>query len=281
MGKPSRTVKAKAEGEAKGKAKSSAESKETHKDKKVTHKDRKEIIKDKKEIIKDKANAKVKPITLDQQAQKAKNGNGKGGDDITEDGMGKLGNMAVLDKLKQLAKKQPNGEKQLMHYKTLKGQEKLDFAVQLKVDRDAAFMTVKESHKMENSKTQQAVEGWIIEPLVAQHEGIINYNTDATQRALLDDILAGLPSRPHERPDLAAKGWKQYEYSSKLLNIHKQDMKQGMEVQAECHVKDKGDFEAMVQQMGNPGNFTKGPTRKVTHASSSAKALTEKAQKKR
>jgi hypothetical protein len=79
-------------------------------------------------------------------------------------------------------------------------------------------MTVKEFHKMENSKTQQAVEGWITEPLVAQQEGIINYNTDETQRALLDEILAGLPSRPHERPDLAAKGWKQYEYSSKLLN---------------------------------------------------------------
>jgi hypothetical protein len=141
-------------------------------------------------------------------------------------------------------------------------------------------MTVKEFHKMENSKTQQAVEGWITEPLVAQHEGIINYSTNETQRALLDDILAGLPSRPHERPDLAAKGSKQYEYSSKLLNIHKQDMKQGMEVQAECHVKDKGDFEAMVQQMGNPGNFTKGPTRKVTHASSSGKALTDEEQTK-
>ena len=79
--------------------------------------------------------------------------------------------------------------------------EKLDFALQLKVDRDAAFMTVKECRKMENFTTQQAVEGWITEPLVAQPEGIINYNTDETQRALLDDILAGLPSRPHERPD--------------------------------------------------------------------------------
>jgi hypothetical protein len=61
--------------------------------------------------------------------------------------MGKLGNMAVLDRLKQLAKKQPNGEDKLMHYKTLKGQEKLDFALQLKVDRDCFFMTVKEFHQ--------------------------------------------------------------------------------------------------------------------------------------
>ena len=78
MGKPSGKDKAK----AKGKAKSSAKPKETHKDKKVTHSDKKEIIKDKKEIIKGKDNAKVKPITPDQQAlnqaQKAKHGNGKG-----------------------------------------------------------------------------------------------------------------------------------------------------------------------------------------------------------
>jgi hypothetical protein len=79
---------------------------------------------------------------------------------------------------------------------------------------------------------------------------------------------------------LAAQGWKQHEYSAKLLNVHKQDMMQGMEVQAECHVKDKGDFEAMVQQMGKPGNFIKGPKRKVTHASSSGKALTDEEQTK-
>ena len=107
MGKPS----GKAKGMAKGKAKSSAKPKEAHKDKKATHKDKKEIIKDKKEIIKGKDNAKVKPIKPDQealtQAQKAKNGKGKGWDDITEDGMGKLGNMAVLDRLKQLANKDP------------------------------------------------------------------------------------------------------------------------------------------------------------------------------
>ena len=163
MGKPS--------GKAKGKAKSNAKPEETHKDKKVTHKDKEEIVKDKQEIIKGEDNVKVKPITPDQQAlnqaQKAKNGNGKGWDDINEDGMGKLGNMAVLDRLKPLAKKQPNGEDTLKHYKGLEGQEKLDFALQLKVDRDAAFVTVRESHKMENSKTQQAVEGWITEPLVA------------------------------------------------------------------------------------------------------------------
>ena len=58
--------------------------------------------------------------------------------------MGKLGNMAEPDRLKQLAKVDPqkNGDN-LIHYKGLKGKEKLDFALQIKVDRDASFMTAK------------------------------------------------------------------------------------------------------------------------------------------
>ena len=100
--------------------------------------------------------------------------------------------------MKQLAKKQPNGEDKLMHYKSLKGQKKLDFALQLVVDRDCSFMTVKEFHQVESSRSQGCVEGWVTEPWVSQHEGITNYSKDDTQRALLDDILVGLPSRPHE-----------------------------------------------------------------------------------
>ena len=106
------------------------------------------------------------------------------------------------------------------------------------------------------------MEGWITEPLVAQHEGITNYSKDDTQRTLLDDILVGLPSRPHERPDLAGKGCRQYAYSSRLLKITRQEMKQGTHVQAECHVKEKGDFEDRVEKLGSPGNFTRSSTKK-------------------
>ena len=59
--------------------------------------------------------------------------------------MTKLANMAVLDKLKKLDK--ANGTTDHMnHWQSLKGTDKVAFALQLKVDKDANFMTAAESH---------------------------------------------------------------------------------------------------------------------------------------
>ena len=51
-----------------------------------------------------------------------------------------------------------------------------------------------------------------------------------------------------------------------------------MHVQAECHVKEKGDFEDMVEKLGNPGNCTRSSAKTTTHASSTTMALTAEKQ---
>ena len=93
------------------------------------------------------------------QRLRAPRGSAKGWDDIQPDSkcMGKLGAMAVMDHLRSLAKK--GNPTPLDHYRNLKGQEKIDFAVQLKVDREAAFMKVVESHSLETSVNNQLGQG--------------------------------------------------------------------------------------------------------------------------
>ena len=61
-----------------------------------------------------------------------------------------MANMVVLDRLKELDS--DNGTTDhVNHWKNLKGTEKVAFALQLKVDRDASFMSVTESHAQTNT----------------------------------------------------------------------------------------------------------------------------------
>jgi hypothetical protein len=122
---------------------------------------------------KSKAKAKAKCIGNG----KASKGEAKGWSEIQQGNnhMGKLGAQAVMDHLKSLAK---CGKPQaLATYKGLKGtQEKLQFALQLKVDREAAFLSVKENHAVETSTRDSFVRGWLTEAQVARELGLINYN---------------------------------------------------------------------------------------------------------
>ena len=105
-----------------------------------------------------KGKAKAKGQAHDQRLS-APSGSAKGWNDIQPDSkcMGKLGAMAVMDHLRSLAKK--GNPTPLDHYRNLKGQEKIDFVVQLKVNREAAVMKVVESHSLETSVNNQWVNG--------------------------------------------------------------------------------------------------------------------------
>jgi len=134
---------------------------------------------------KSKAKAKAKCIANG----KASKGEAKGWSDIQQGNnhMGKLGAQAVMDQLKSLAK---CGKPQaLATYKGLKGtQEKLQFALQLKVDREAAFLSVKENHAVETSTRDSFVRGWLTEAQVARELGLINYNFCDSQLEQLRDV---------------------------------------------------------------------------------------------
>jgi hypothetical protein len=127
---------------------------------------------------------------------------------VQVDGMNKDGNMAVLGRLKTMEK---NGiTEPLKIYKTLHGEEKLQFALQLKMDRTAAFLSCQEYKKAETIATDEVKDGWLTEAMIASMQGLSNYTKDESQKQQLADFLEGLSSRPHERKDLADKGWLQY-----------------------------------------------------------------------
>jgi len=168
-----------------------------------------------------------------------------------KDGLGKNGAQAVMDHLKGMAKKDPTKASLIDHWKSLpRGDAKLDFALKLKVDREACFMTLSEIHETGMQKKARVTQFWLTEDQVAKEEGLHNYLENTVQQQKLKDILEGLPCRPHERPDLAAKAWKQYDYSQKMVQMD-QFSKTSMSLKGEAEVQDHRDFDQMAQQLGD------------------------------
>ena len=180
--------------------------------------------------------------------------------------MGKLGAMAVMGQLKSLAKR--GNTAPLDHYRNLRGQDKIDFVVQLKVDRDAAFMRVVESHSLETSVSSQWVKGWLTEGRVAKEEGLFNYSTCTKQQDLLQMILDDLPWKPHDKPQLVVAGVRLYDFSAKQLSLftqpqkHKNQTEATVEVQADDHDK----IVSMVQNMDNTMASQVQPTWSNAHS---------------
>ena len=74
--------------------------------------------------------------------------------------------MAVLDRLKKLDK--DNGTTDhVYHWQNLKGTDKVAFALQLNMDRDATYMSVTESHAQTNTTKHTMLKGWLLDAQVA------------------------------------------------------------------------------------------------------------------
>ena len=77
----------------------------------------------------------------------------------------KLANMVVLGRLQKLDK--DNGTTDhVNHWKHLKGADNMAFALQLKVVRDASFMSVTECHAQTNTTNNIMLKGWPTEAQV-------------------------------------------------------------------------------------------------------------------
>lgn len=157
--------------------------------------------------------------------------------------MGKLGATVVLNKCLSLAK--AGKPEALDHYRSLKSQSaKQAFALQLKVDKEASFMTATEIHSVESSKANNFVEGWLTEEQIAFELKLLNWETNESQGKKLQDFLEGLPSRPHMTPSLAAKGWKEYHYSARILDTLQQRKTDSMTIKAEGEIASRKDWDA-------------------------------------
>jgi arsenate reductase-like glutaredoxin family protein len=166
-----------------------------------------------------------------------------------KDGLGQKGAQAVMDHLTRITKRDPTKAHLIDHWKSLpRGDAKLEFALKLKVDKEASFMMLKETHETGSSKGTRVTQMWFTEDQIAKEEGLTNYLDNPIQQQKLKDILEGLPSRPHERNDLAAKQYKQYDYSQKLTMMD-QYQKSSMQLSAEAEVADYKDFDPMQQTL--------------------------------
>ena len=134
---PMATANAKVQAKAKAKAQAKVQAKA-----KAKAQAKANVKSQAKAKVKTKAKAQVPPKGPDpkdknqaNQDAKASRGGAKRWTDIVPGAttLGKLGAMAVTDHLKSWAKKGVQGP--LDHFKTLKGQEKIDLALQLKVER--------------------------------------------------------------------------------------------------------------------------------------------------
>jgi hypothetical protein len=178
-------------------------------------------------------------------------------DQITDqDGLGQKGAQAVMDLLKTLAKKDPSKAHLIDQWNSLpRDDAKLDFAAKVKVDREACFMTAQESQDTGTNEMQRVVTCWLTEDQVAKEEGLLNYLDNPVQAQRLKDILEGLPSRPHERNDLAAKKWKQYDCSQKM-SLMEQYQRSSMRLNGEAEITDHKDFDQMANQLREAAGHT-------------------------
>ena len=171
-----------------------------------------------KENLKEQINTMTNPGKPSLR-DRAGSGRGKGWEEIQEGAtsLTHRGCMVVLDKCRQLAKK--GNPQPLEAFKALpRGPAKVEFALQLKVDREGAWLVGKEKHSSGTSFEQTWVTGWLTEAQVAQQEGLVSWSTCPKQAKLLETFLEGLPSKPHDRGDLAAQGVKLYEYRKQNLD---------------------------------------------------------------
>jgi len=131
--------------------------------------------------------------------------------------------------------------------------------LKLKVDKGATFIAATEHHGKDVTQSALRVEGWVTESQVALEEGLQNYTSNPEKQQMLMDILEGLPSKPHEWPNLAATCYKQYAYSAKQLKEATDIHNNGITYQALAEV-DKGNaFASLAAQLGNQVSMKSKP----------------------
>ena len=128
--------------------------------------------------------------------------------------MGQLGAQTVKDHLKRLVAQDPaKNNKLLDQYESLKRYSaNLNFALQLKVDRDGSFMTATAVHITASMDKSGFEDGWLEDSILASRLGLLMWSTGKVHREKLDDQLSTMEQRPHAIPLLAAKVHMQYRW---------------------------------------------------------------------
>ena len=93
------------------------------------------------------------------------------GNGVALESMTNNGYQVVMDMQKHIKNGTGDGN-ELDHYKSLRGQDKLELALQLNVDRSAAFMPATEHYGRDVSQSSTLLEGLVTEAHVALRGGL-------------------------------------------------------------------------------------------------------------
>jgi hypothetical protein len=130
----------------------------------------------------------------------------------------------------------------------------LNFALQLKVDRNGSFMTATEVRNTASMYKSGFEDGLLEDSLVASKLGLLIWSTDKVHRQKLDDQLSIMEQRPHENPVLAAKGHMQYKWLKANMRAQYTVKQEEIEVKAQVAVETGKDFDNMVVQVMDHGD---------------------------
>ena len=106
-------------------------------------------------------------------------------------------------------------------------------------------------------------------------KGLRNYASNPAQKHMLMDMLEGLRSTPHAWPNLAAKGYNQYEYNAKKLNERNETNKQCIIYKAQSDNHQGNEFASLTEQLGNHLSLNRNIAQQHLAAPETTKALSE------
>ena len=133
--------------------------------------------------------------------------------------LGRNAAQAVTDSVKRFAK---NGfDAPMEEWKKCKTWEaKREFALKLATDKTASFIHVTQTEALKSQTEVSDVTGWLHIWEIADVEKFPYRTSDPDMMAKLMRFVSDCPSRPSEKPELAADGELQYGYRKKQVTKH-------------------------------------------------------------
>ena len=125
----------------------------------------------------------------------------------------------------------------------------------------SSFLYVTESHAQTNTAKNTLLKTWLTEAQVVAQESLHQWSYCDSQKHMLADILDGLPGMPHDTSYLAAKGHKQYEYSTKALTQITRERTVNIEYMAEAKVDSGRELDTLIENLDSNMHCT-GPDSK-------------------
>ena len=121
---------------------------------------------------------------------------------------------------------------------------KREFALKLATDKTASFLRVTQTEALRSQSEVSDVIGWLQMWDIADVEKFPYRPSDPDTTAKLMRFVSDCPSRPSEKPELAADGELQYDYRKKQMTKHSPVRSAEVPAKSETTTDEQGFHEA-------------------------------------